>query len=110
MVIKNSEFLNLLAHQLRYAISEKSSFEAESALRALYMYENSVSGPREADARVCANCRYGSDIGPIPRYLRCRLNPPVVVTSPGGALDSAWPTVERDDWCSRWMSQEGSPD
>ena len=108
--MKKSELLRLLANELRYAIREKSSFEAESALRALYMYESSVSGPREADARVCANCRYGSDIGPIPRYLRCRLNPPVVVTSPGGALDSAWPTVERDDWCSRWMSQEGSPD
>jgi hypothetical protein len=108
--MSKSDLLRILAAKLRYALKWVPSGEVDSFLSVLSMYESSVIGPREADARVCANCRYGSPFSHTPRYLRCRLNPPVVIMNPGGSLDSAWPTVERDDWCSRWMSSDSSPD
>jgi len=47
-------------------------------------------------------------MGSYPRYLRCRFSPPTVVPTPNGRVDTAWPTVERDDWCSKWLPHVSS--
>lgn len=50
--------------------------------------------------RVCPNCEwYGKHDG----IEVCRFNPPMI-TKPGGYIGE-FPTVMKDDWCSKWMER-----
>jgi hypothetical protein len=50
----------------------------------------------------CSNCRYGW----VARQgtLSCRRNPPQI-----GPRGEQWPTVEPDDWCGEWVSEQVHP-
>lgn len=103
------DFAAKLATEMRSVLRYVPERHGEPAFRVLKEYE--LSGEVDStEARVCANCRFASQMGSYPRYLKCRFSPPTVVPTPNGRVDTAWPTVERDDWCSKWLPHVSSSD
>ena len=103
------DFAARLASELRSVIRYVPERYVEPAFRILKEYELSAS-VESTEARICSNCRFASPVGNYPRYLKCRFSPPAVVTAPTGRVDTAWPTVERDDWCSKWLPHNSPSD
>lgn len=95
-------FASKLASELRSVLRYVPERHASPAFRVLKEYELADSTD-QSEARICGNCRFASSVGNYNRYLKCRFNPPTVYPTQAGRADTAWPMVERDDWCSRWL-------
>jgi hypothetical protein len=59
-----------------------------------------------SDKNTCESCRFNGGFS-------CRRNPPTVVTlpneyGPGEHAETAWPEVNREDWCGQWEGEQMS--